>query len=700
MSGSLRISADIGGTFTDIAFLRNDGVLITRKILSTPDDFARAVVMGILELINEINEPPESFSEVLHGCTVATNAILESKGAKTALITTKGFRDVLEMRRIRMPVLYDPLYVKPVPLIPRERRYEIEERLDGNGKIITKINRNNLKDIINNIRDDNVESIAVTLIHSYANDKHERIIGEILSNELPKCFVTLSVDILPEIREYERTSTTAINAYVGPPVKSYVNSLINFLKESGFTSNLLMMQSSGGMMDAETVVKNPAQIVECGPAAGVIGSAHLGRLTNMNNLITLDMGGTTAKASLIENGNLMKTDEYEVGGGINLSSKLIKGGGYALKTPVIDISEVGAGGGSIVWIDKVGQLKVGPKSAGASPGPVCYNNKGTAPTLTDANVVLGYLNPSSIAGGTVLIDYEAAYNSLNDKIAVPLNQNVMELAYGIHLIANSTMMRAVKAVSTYRGRDPREFTIIAFGGCGGIHVVELARSLQIDRALIPLSAGVFSALGLLVSDIESTLSRSYFRSFIHTSPDEMNKFYEELEDNINKNLGSNSDLISISRFADMRYEGQAFELTVPVPNGKLNQLNISHLPELFESEHESTYGHRYPGDKNVQIVNLRTTGKLESNFRRNIDVNKMQEYSTRKTFKNNDRKAYFGKNFGYINTPVINRWDLTQKPHNGPIIVEEYENTIVIPPDSNMRLDDFGNILIEIKNKN
>ena len=700
MSGSLRISADIGGTFTDIAFLRNDGVLITRKILSTPDDFARAVVMGILELINEINEPPESFSEVLHGCTVATNAILESKGAKTALITTKGFRDVLEMRRIRMPVLYDPLYVKPVPLIPRERRYEIEERLDGNGKIITKINRNNLKDIINNIRDDNVESIAVTLIHSYANDKHERIIGEILSNELPKCFVTLSVDILPEIREYERTSTTAINAYVGPPVKSYVNSLINILKESGFTSNLLMMQSSGGMMDAETVVKNPAQIVECGPAAGVIGSAHLGRLTNMNNLITLDMGGTTAKASLIENGNLMKTDEYEVGGGINLSSKLIKGGGYALKTPVIDISEVGAGGGSIVWIDKVGQLKVGPKSAGASPGPVCYNNKGTEPTLTDANVVLGYLNPSSIAGGTVLIDYEAAYNSLNDKIAVPLNQNVMELAYGIHLIANSTMMRAVKAVSTYRGRDPREFTIIAFGGCGGIHVVELARSLQIDRALIPLSAGVFSALGLLVSDIESTLSRSYFRSFIHTSPDEMNKFYEELEDNINKNLGSNSDLISISRFADMRYEGQAFELTVPVPNGKLNQLNISHLPELFESEHESTYGHRYPGDKNVQIVNLRTTGKLESNFRRNIDVNKMQEYNTRKTFKNNDRKAYFGKNFGYINTPVINRWDLTQKPHNGPIIVEEYENTIVIPPDSNMRLDDFGNILIEIKNKN
>lgn len=700
MSGSLRISADIGGTFTDIAFLRNDGVLITRKILSTPDDFARAVVMGILELINEINEPPESFSEVLHGCTVATNAILESKGAKTALITTKGFRDVLEMRRIRMPVLYDPLYVKPVPLIPRERRYEIEERLDGNGKIITKINRNNLKDIINNIRDDNVESIAVTLIHSYANDKHERIIGEILSNELPKCFVTLSVDILPEIREYERTSTTAINAYVGPPVKSYVNSLINILKESGFTSNLLMMQSSGGMMDAETVVKNPAQIVECGPAAGVIGSAHLGRLTNMNNLITLDMGGTTAKASLIENGNLMKTDEYEVGGGINLSSKLIKGGGYALKTPVIDISEVGAGGGSIVWIDKVGQLKVGPKSAGASPGPVCYKNEGTEPTLTDANVVLGYLNPSSIAGGTVLIDYEAAYNSLNDKIAVPLNQNVMELAYGIHLIANSTMMRAVKAVSTYRGRDPREFTIIAFGGCGGIHVVELARSLQIDRALIPLSAGVFSALGLLVSDIESTLSRSYFRSFIHTSPDEMNKFYEELEDNINKNLGSNSDLISISRFADMRYEGQAFELTVPVPNGKLNQLNISHLPELFESEHESTYGHRYPGDKNVQIVNLRTTGKLESNFRRNIDVNKMQEYNTRKTFKNNDRKAYFGKNFGYINTPVINRWDLTQKPHNGPIIVEEYENTIVIPPDSNLRLDDFGNILIEIKNKN
>ena len=696
MSSSLRISADIGGTFTDIAFLGNDGVLITRKIPSTPDDYSRAVVLGIIELINEIGEPPESFSEVLHGCTVATNAILESKGAKTALITTKGFRDILEMRRIRMPILYDPLYIKPVPLIPRERRYEVQERVDGYGKIIRKLDHTNLMDVVKNIRENDVEAVAVTLLHSYANDEHERLIGEILCNELPECFITLSVDILPEIREYERTSTTAINAYVGPPVKSYVKSLINRLKKAGFNSNLIMMQSSGGMLDAATVVKNPAQIVESGPAAGVIGSVHVGALTNLNNLITLDMGGTTAKASLIEKGKFLTTDEYEVGGGINLSSKLIKGGGYALKTPVIDISEVGAGGGSIVWIDKVGQLKVGPKSAGAIPGPVCYKNGGSEPTLTDANVVLGYLNPISIAGGTVSINYNAAYDSINNTIAKPLNQNVMELAYGIHLISNSTMMRAVKAVSTYRGRDPRKFTIMAFGGSGGIHVVELARSLQISRAIIPLAAGVFSALGLLVSDIKSTLSKSYFRSFNEIDTDEMTRVFEGLESKIIENLGYKSDLININRFADMRYEGQAFELNVSVPNDKLNQSNISHLPESFESEHESTYGHRYPGDKTVQIVNLRVTGTLVPKYNRNIDVNKMRKNNKILNNKKTERNAFFGKDFGVLNTPVINRWDLTQNPKHGPIIVEEYENTIVIPPNSNAHLDKFGNILINI----
>ena len=449
-----RVAADIGGTFTDIAIIGEGGVIATRKVLSTPADYALAVVDGVAQLLDDVGLPMGSLAEVLHGTTVATNAVLERRGARTALITTRGMRDVLELRRIRMPNLYDPLYERPQPLVPRERRLEVEERVGGNGEIVTRLDVDDVMRAVNRIRRDGVESVAVTFLHAYLNDTHERQAGEILRRELPECFITTSVEILPEIREYERTSTTVINAYLGPPVKKYLRSLLARFDDAGMKGRLLVMQSSGGMLDAGTVAEKPAQIVECGPAAGVIGAAHLGRQIGLNDLITLDMGGTTAKASLIENGRLVRTDEYEVGGGISLSSRLVKGGGYALKIPVLDISEVGAGGGSIVWFDRVGQMKVGPRSAGASPGPVCYGNGGTEPTVTDANVVLGYLNPTAIAGGTVPIDAAAAAASIEDRIAGPLGRDLLEMAYGVHVIANANMMRAVKAVSTYRGRDP------------------------------------------------------------------------------------------------------------------------------------------------------------------------------------------------------------------------------------------------------
>ena len=389
----LRVAADIGGTFTDVAFIGEDGVVTTRKVPSTPDDYARAVVDGITALIAQWGLQPDDVGEVLHGCTVATNAILEGKGAKTALVTTKGFRDVLELRRIRMPRLYEPLYVKPKPLAPRQRRFEVAERLAADGRVVVPLDRDDVMAAVRGIRESGAEAVAVAFLNAYADGRHERIVGDILRRELPDCFISLSVDVLPEIREYERTSTTVINAYLGPPVKAYVDSLVNRLDEAGLKGRLLIMQSSGGMLDAATVMDKPVQIVECGPAAGVIGSLHLGRLIGRENLITLDMGGTTAKASLIENDRLLRTDEYEVGGGISLSSRLVKGGGYALKTPVIDISEVGAGGGSIVWFDRVGQLKVGPQSAGAVPGPACYRSGGEEPTVTDANVVLGLPQP-------------------------------------------------------------------------------------------------------------------------------------------------------------------------------------------------------------------------------------------------------------------------------------------------------------------
>lgn len=449
-----RIAADIGGTFTDIAFVTDGGDVATRKVPSTPEDYSTAVVEGIKALMDEVAVPLDRLAEVLHGCTVATNAILERKGASTAVITTKGFRDVLELRRIRMPRLYDALYVKPEPLSPRRHRLEVEERIDARGEVVTPLSTDDVMRAVEHIRRNGIEAVAVVFLHSYANPAHEVMAGEILRRELPDCFVSTSVEILPEIREYERTSTTVINAYVGPPVRTYIRALSERLRVEGIAAPLLVMQSSGGMLEAGAVLDRPAQIVECGPAAGVVGAAYLARIGDYRNLITLDMGGTTAKASIIEDGQMIKTDEYEVGGGVSLSSRLVKGGGYALKTPVIDISEVGAGGGSVVWLDKAGHIKVGPRSAGAVPGPACYGTGGTEPTVTDANVVLGYLNPTALAGGTVPIESGRARAAIADKVADPLDRDLLETAFGIHTIANASMMRAVKAVSTYRGRDP------------------------------------------------------------------------------------------------------------------------------------------------------------------------------------------------------------------------------------------------------
>lgn len=403
MSHDLRIAADIGGTFTDIALIRADGTIATRKLASTPDDYARGVVEGIIELVGIEGLNPSEIREIMHACTIATNAILEGKGARTALITTEGFRDVLDMRRIRVPRLYDPLYEKPAALSPRKWRFEVAERLDYRGHVLTPLDEDTVLAAIRQISDQGIEAVAVCLLHSYANPAHERRIGALLAEHLPEVFVSLSVDVLPEIREYERTSTTVINSFVGPPVKSYLDSLRDRLAAAGLPSQFFMMHSAGGIVDSRTVVAKPAQIVECGPAAGVIGARAVMQELGFTDAITFDMGGTTAKASLIENGQLLRADDYEVGGGISLSSKLAKGGGYALKLPVIDISEVGAGGGSIVWRDRAGALKVGPYSAGARPGPACYNMGGTEPTVSDANMVLGYLNPESLAGGAVAV---------------------------------------------------------------------------------------------------------------------------------------------------------------------------------------------------------------------------------------------------------------------------------------------------------
>jgi len=690
MSNDFRVAADIGGTFTDIAFITRDGVVATRKVPSTPANYADAVIRGIDELMDEQNLNKGRITEVLHGCTIATNTILEHKGAKTALITTRGFRDVLELRRIRVPRLYEPLYVKPQPLVPRRLRLEVDERVGPRGEVVTPLDLSTVQTVIERLRAEEVEAVAVCLLHSYANPDHERQIGGILQRELPGCFISLSVDILPQMKEYERTSTTVINAYVGPPVKAYLRSLIDQLAKGGLKGELRVMQSSGGIISADAVVDRPAQIIECGPAAGVIGAAKLGTAAGYSDLISFDMGGTTAKASIIEGGRMLNSDEYEVGGGISASSPLMKGGGYALKLPVIDISEVGAGGGSIVRLDKAMSIKVGPNSAGAVPGPACYAAGGEDPTVSDANVVLGFLNRETLCGGTVPIDAQLANQSIMERIAKPLGRSLLETAYGIHQVANANMMRAVKGVTTYRGRDPRDFALYAFGGNGGVHGVELARSLQIPTVIVPPAAGVFSAIGLLTANIELTLAQGILSRTREMDVEKVEQIFRTLEDQIAKQLGYSRENVTFNRAADLRYTGQAFELTVPAPKRKLDTVALAELERLFEQEHERTYGHAFRGTYAMETVTLRVTGLVAPE---NAQESVRTDASYRPT---GSRSVYFGPAIGEKDTPILARNALGAELRAGPMIVEEYEGTTVVPPDCAARLDKSGNIVIEV----
>ena len=711
-----RAAADIGGTFTDVAVLTPDGRLATRKLPSTPHNYADAVIAGVRSLLEELGSPLDALEELLHGCTVATNAILEGKGAPTALLTTRGFRDVLELRRVRVPNLYEPLYERPPPLVPRRFRFEIDERTGPRGEALRALDEADVGAAAERIRAAGIEAVAVCYLHSYANPEHERRTGEILREMLPGAFVSLSVDVLPQKLEYERTSTTVINAYVGPPVKHYVQSMVSQVQGAGIGGRLMVMQSSGGILDADAVAENPARIVECGPAAGVVGAQHFAARAGFDNLITLDMGGTTAKASLIEQGRVTFAEEYEVGGGMSSRSALMGGGGYALKLPVIDISEVGAGGGSIAWLDKAGSLKVGPQSAGAVPGPACYDAGSDEPTVTDANVVLGYLNPESLAGGSVPIRSERAHEAIATRLASPLRRDVVETAFGVHTVANANMMKAVKAVTTYRGRDPRDFTLIAFGGSGGVHAVDLARVLQVRRVVLPVAAGVFSALGLLFSNLEMNETVPFLHLAADAPLDEAERRYGALAERITAVVGGPREEIEFACQADVRFVGQAYELTVPFgdardvragtcregtsgngsgpePDGAgLDARAVVDLCSRFEAEHLARYGHAFSGEFPVEIVNLRLVGT-----RRPAGIVEPAPFDPASRLgADMRREVYFGPATGLVDTPVIGRGRLGVEPHTGPLIIEEYEGTCVVPPDCTARLDPLGNVIIEL----
>lgn len=698
-SKTYRAGVDIGGTFTDIVITDSDGAIYTKKVSSTPADYGRAIVEGLQSLLQSVGGDPSQIEELIHATTIATNTVLEAKGARTALVTTKGFKDVLEIGRLRVPGLYNLRYSKPAQLALRRHRYEVVERLRSDGSVDTALDEHAVLLLADQIRSEQIEAVAICLLHSYANPAHELKIRDLLRGMLGESvYITCSHEILPEIREYERTSTTVVNAYLGPVVVGYLQSLIAKLRGIGMKGPVRIMHSNGGVMTAEAVLRKPACIIESGPAAGVIAGAFVATRSGYGDTITIDMGGTTAKAAIIENGQPARTTEYEVGAGINLSSKLVKGGGHAVKLPFIDVSEIGAGGGSLVRVDAGGLIRVGPDSAGSVPGPVCYGAGGTEPTLTDAVVTLGYLNPKHIAGGEVPIDASKAREAVQRVVADPTGLPLLEAAYGVLSIAAATMTRAVKAVSVYRGRDPREFTLFAFGGNGPVIAHAIAALMDMKTVIIPPSPGVFSALGLLYSTTQHESMRTLIRRLDQFADGELAATLDEIGDQAEAEIRKDepeTGAVALQYSLDLRYAGQAFELTVPIGYERRGALGRDEIEQAFHAEHYKTYGHSSSGET-LEMVNVRVTATVVLEKEHRYDGRLSSHASNRAKRAPQKRTAYFGKEHGALEVPVLQRADL-QEPVAGPLIVEEYDSTCVVPPGASARIDENHNIVITLE---
>lgn len=695
MAISLRVGVDIGGTFTDIVVLGSDGSIHTKKISSSVGDYARAIVDGLGELFVETGLAGDAIEEIRHGTTVASNAILEHKGARVGLITTKGFRDVLEIRTLRMPRLYDLTWTKPPPLVERYLRKVVDERIDFKGNVERALDRGDAERTVDALLAENVEAIAVCLINSFTNPVHELMLKDVVQQKAPNIPLSVSFEVLPEIKEYERTSTTTINAYVMPIVATYLRALRSGLDAAGIPARLLLMQSNGGLTTDIAAAAKPMNIVESGPAGGVVGAQAVARAKNLGRIITFDMGGTTAKASMVENGEVTRAQEYAVGAGIMIGSRLLTGAGYTLKVPAIDLAEVGAGGGSFVWIDAGGALQIGPESAGAKPGPICYDQGGETPTVTDANVLLGYINPGHLVGGALKLNADKAKRVFTDTVATPLKMKVEQAAYGAHQIAASNMIRAIRAVSSERGRDPREFALFAFGGNGPLFAAGMAAALGIKRIVVPPCAGLFSSFGLLYADVEHHFSRTFRRILRQADIGEIAKAWDALSDQALKQLnddGFNGASAQIKRTAACHYKGQTYELVVPVPDGAIDDKMIAHIEEAFGAEHERTYGHRAGRDEPVELVSIQVVG---AGVAANRGVPERVIVSRPEPTVPPPRQAYFGAEDGWQLTPIVRRSDL-KKAQTGPLIVEEYDCTVVVPPNAVAETDQAGNIVIDL----
>ena len=682
-----RIATDIGGTFTDsAAFDTQQSKLILGKTLTTPN----RLVEGILGGLSKSGVSPKEANLFLHGSTIAINTMLERNGSKTALITTKGFRDIYEIGRINRPDSFNLRHRKHQPLVDRNLRFEVNERLMADGTVYKALDTSELNTLVKKLEFLGIESVAILFLHAYRNPLHENIVRDYLQKKLPHLFISTSSDLSKEYREFERTSTVVANAYIGPRVNKYLGEIEHELKQMNFNGEFLVVQSTGGLYSLNEARQDCVRMMESGPAAGVIGTQALCKTLGIDNAIAFDMGGTTAKAGVIRDQEALVANSVIIGGYLT---------GLPLLTPMIDIHEVGTGGGSIAYLSTTGALRVGPQSAGASPGPVCYGLGGAEPTVTDANLVLGRLDPKNFLGGEMLLDKKAAIAAIKEKIATPLGLSVNQAALGILRIAAAAMSHAVKGVTTDRGLDPGMFpNLFAYGGAGPLHAAMVARELSIPKVIIPRAPGHFSAFGMLLADFRKDLVVSKFIPLQKVQISELNEWFTDMEKESEESFHAielaTKKMIK-KRYLDMRYVGQEHAVTVEISSAAFKHKRLSAIKEAFDIVHLERYGRGSPHES-AEIVSLRSTilGELKKPLLEKIAQGSK---NAPKSSISGVRKVIFD-DLKAMETKIYQRERLlANNVIHGPALIEEHASTTVIHPKDAVTVDLYGNLHIQIK---
>ena len=691
MAGTYSLGIDIGGTFTDIvAYDQETGRIVKAKELTTPDDPSRGVITGIRNLLGADDLGANDFLRMVHATTLFTNAIITREGATTGMLTTAGFRDAVEIGRERKFELYDVFISKPDPLVPRNLRAEVPERIGPDGEVLKAMDIDALKTAADRLVADGVESLAIVFLHCYANPVHEDAALEAIAAAHPGLFLSASHDVSPEIREYERASTTSANAYVKPLAQRYLDNLIEEAGKLGVSAPFFMMLSNGGLTHVEEAKSRPVLMLESGPAAGALVAAHFGALAGENNVLAFDMGGTTAKLAMVEGGEPHVAYSFEAA----REKRFVVGSGLPMNISTIELIEIGAGGGSIAHVDNMGLLKVGPRSAGSEPGPVCYGRGGTEPTVTDADLLLGYLNPGYFAGGSMRIDRDAA-SAAAEPLARALGLSVSDVAWGIYDVVNENMASAARVHIAEQGHDVREFTLLATGGAGPVHAYYVARKLGLRRLICPASAGVASALGLLIAPARVDRTGTVACRFSDMNWAALEEQYQDLEADaglVIAETGFDPAEAEITRLADMRFAGQGFEVVLELPNGPYDEGSAPGLQDAFEAVYRETFA-RTPPDVEPEIINIRVSMKAEVP---GVDI-RSETAEGDVEAKTGSRPAYFPESGDFVYTPVYDR-NLMKPGYalNGPAIVEESESTLILGPGAEARVDDQLNLIVDL----